>query len=381
MSMRRRDLLCAMTAMPLQADEAFRPRPLGRSGLVVSGLALGCEELAEPAIVRRAVELGVNHLFSFNSWEAIGGAARGLRDKLVLSVGSKSDTRPAMEADIERALRELRTDHIDLWYVASRLRPAQISDEMLEAFRVAKQAGKIRAAAVTTHRFRDILPRLMEVGEIQAVMIACNFAIWNNAWTLIGEVLEKDSRAADVRRARAAGIGIVAMKPMLGGLKFRPEERKGWVESLDSEEKRQRALASALKWVLRNPDIDTALVHTPTLEILERNARTARQAFTEEDRAVLAAELERISPYYCRMCNACAGTCRSGLPVTDLQRFLLYAEGYGDRAKARAHFARLPERLQRIGCADCGACTVRCPNGVDVQQQLVRAAHVLTRSG
>jgi predicted aldo/keto reductase-like oxidoreductase len=48
----------------------------------------------------------------------------------------------------------------------------------------------------------------------------------------------------------------------------------------------------------------------------------------------------------------------------------MYAQGYGEFRLAREHFLALPETARQARCADCGACTVNCPNGVRVPERL-----------
>jgi hypothetical protein len=61
------------------------------------------------------------------------------------------------------------------------------------------------------------------------------------------------------------------------------------------------------------------------------------------------------------MCQNCASSCREGLPVSDLIRYRMYAEGYGNRRKARQCFRQLPAHLRAKRCENCAGCTVRFP--------------------
>jgi predicted aldo/keto reductase-like oxidoreductase len=61
------------------------------------------------------------------------------------------------------------------------------------------------------------------------------------------------------------------------------------------------------------------------------------------------------------------------LPVTDMLRYVSYADGYGQFALGREHFLKLPAAIQSVNCGDCSACPVQCHNGVDVVRRLRRA--------
>jgi uncharacterized protein len=134
---------------------------------------------------------------------------------------------------------------------------------------------------------------------------------------------------------------------------------------------------AAIKWVLRNPSVDTAILCMTDHDQLEENLRAMAEPWSDRDEQLLAARLAAIGPMYCRMCGACKGVCERGLPVADMMRILTYAEGYGQFAMARERFLKLPEYSRRIRCEECSVCSVDCPNGVRVRDTVKRAQEVL----
>jgi predicted aldo/keto reductase-like oxidoreductase len=78
------------------------------------------------------------------------------------------------------------------------------------------------------------------------------------------------------------------------------------------------------------------------------------------------------------MCGSCDGVCPKGLQVSDMVRFVTYAEGYGEFSMGQERFNRLPGEQRRIRCADCSSCPVACPNGVEVRKRLIRAQEMFT---
>lgn len=99
--------------------------------------------------------------------------------------------------------------------------------------------------------------------------------------------------------------------------------------------------------------------------------------YTDQDRKMLARQLDYIRPLYCRMCGACEGRCPKGVPVSDILRHLSYAEGYGQFQLARENFLELPRAVRDVRCADCKECVIQCPNGVHVAERLIRAQELL----
>jgi len=70
---------------------------------------------------------------------------------------------------------------------------------------------------------------------------------------------------------------------------------------------------AALKWVLKNPQVDTTIPSMTDMEQLDANFKAMSSKFSEGDQRILSAHLERIGPLYCRMCGHCEGTCSQGL--------------------------------------------------------------------
>jgi heterodisulfide reductase subunit C len=109
------------------------------------------------------------------------------------------------------------------------------------------------------------------------------------------------------------------------------------------------------------------------MDQLEQNFKVMSELFTDGDARLLSARLEEISPYFCRMCGRCEAKCPKGLPVSDMVRFVMYADGYGQFPLGREHFLRMSPERQSVRCGDCKTCAVQCPNGVNVATQLSRA--------
>jgi len=190
---------------------------------------------------------------------------------------------------------------------------------------------------------------------------------------LVGYNFATDQKVAEaMAAAHNAGLGVVAMKVMAGGFRrMKPGEKAYDIM------KRDGAPLAALKWVLKNPNIDTCIPSMTDMDQLEENFRAMSEKFSAEDEKILAEQLEFIRPLYCRQCGACEGKCPHGLPVADMLRCLMYAEGYGQYPLARERFLELPDQAAAVRCRDCSSCTIVCPNGVRVSERLMRAQELL----
>ncbi len=151
-------------------------RPLGKTGIEVSILALGGAHLGRTKseseairIVHEAIDAGLT--FMDNAWEyhnglseeLMGKALEGRRHKVVLMTKVCThgrDKKVAME-QLEQSLRRLRTDYLDLWQIHEvvynddpdrHLAPGGTAEALLEA----KRQGKVRFIGFTGHKHPDI---------------------------------------------------------------------------------------------------------------------------------------------------------------------------------------------------------------------------------
>jgi predicted aldo/keto reductase-like oxidoreductase len=328
--------------------------------LKVSTVGYGCMITSDPTVITRAVDMGINYFDTSRGYqsgqnERMVGAALGAKRKDVF-ISSKCDqkTGAGILAELDTSLKELQTDHLDVWLLHGLGAPAQISDELVEAQRKAKQQGKVRFIGVSTHTLPAIVDRVIET-KLEVVQAQYNFASAAE-W---GPALDK---------LHQAGVGLVAMKVMarVGG-----RGRRG---GADAPPARPANFApAALKWVIKNPVIATTVPSMTDIDQLEQNFSVMAQPFTDADQKILTARLEEITPYFCRMCGQCAGQCPKGLPVGDMVRFVMYADGYGQFPLGREHFQRMSAEHQAVRCGQCPACVVQCPHGVTVAERMIRA--------
>jgi uncharacterized protein len=363
-------------------------RTLGRTGLKVTSLGFGCMTTPEPSLVRRAADLGINHFDTARGYQGgnnermVGVALKGLRHKVIISSKSASRTKAEALAELDTSLRELGTDHLDIWYLHMKNEPEQVTADLLDAQRLAKQSGKIRFAGVSTHFNMDrMLAYLAARHEVDVVLTTYNFAMRSVAAAMnANPEAPKTDMTAAIRSARKAGLGIVAMKVMAGGVTRvgRGDRLYGAnPQELGRRLSQPGVPAAAIKWALENESVDTALVCMTNSDQLDGNLRAMAEPFTPKDEALLTTQLASIGPSYCRMCGSCGGACEKGVPVPDLLRVLTYAEGYGEFALARERFREIPQPARDVRCADCASCSFTCAHGVAVRDTLARAQEIL----
>lgn len=335
---------------------------LGRTGLKVTTVGMGCMITSDGSVVERAVDAGINYFDTARSYQhgnnerMVGAALGAKRKQVVLSTKTHAPDKATMQQHLETSLRELNTDYIDIWYLHGRSSGTDITDDMIEVQQAAKKAGKIRFAGVSTHGGQEqLIPWMVQKGVFDVVLSAYNFSMGPGMETAIAT-------------AAKAGMGVVAMKVMAGGKR---DVRPG--SAMYEKLTRPGAMLAALKWVVKNPYVATTIPSMTDMDQLEENLKAMASPLSASDEKVLAAHLEMIGPGYCRMCGQCDGTCKKGLPVADVLRFLTYADGYGQFALGRERFSELSTEHQAVRCGDCSGCTVECPHGVHVAKRMTRA--------
>ncbi len=341
---------------------AFQYRTLGKTGLKVTSLGFGCMITSDGSVITRAADMGITYFDTARSYSGgnnermVGAALKGKRNQITLSTKTEGHNKQEALDQIDKSLSELGTDHVDIWYLHAKSKPEDVTDELIEAQQIAKKAGKIRFAGVSTHSGQQtLIPWLAKNPNVDVILTTYNFTMEPFMNDVIAE-------------ASAAGKGIVCMKVMAGGTRGR-----GTTPAISEKLHREGALTSALKWVLRNRNIGTTIPSMTDMDQLDSNLKAMSQPFGATDDKILAMHLEHIAPFYCRLCGDCNGQCRQGLPVQDVLRFATYAEGYGQFALGRERYLGLHPSHAQAKCGDCPECTVNCPHGVKVAREMARA--------
>jgi uncharacterized protein len=360
----------ADTLQHLAASEpASSPKPLyrtlGRTGLKISVVSFGAMLTPEPEVIRAAIEQGVNYIDTARKYmggkneEIVGKAVKGLRDKLYIATKTspESQTKADIVRDVETSLKALGTDHIDviqLHHLTSRERI--FNAETREALTLLKKQGKVRFCGVTTHKNEvDVLNGLVDDPDrfFDTCLVKYNFK-------------SDPAVSAAIDRAASAGVGIIAMKTLIGGYDTTGLGRIS-------------AHQAALKWALQNPKVTAAIAGMKDMGQLREDVAVMGMSFSYADRRRLERYTEAIATFYCHFCGSCEGGCPRGVEISTVNRALMYAEGgYRDLALARATYAELPHAARASSCLDCGSCSARCVNGLNISAKMERARAVLS---
>lgn len=264
-------------------------RELGTTGLRVSVLGLGAGQVGAQALdegeagrlLHRTLDLGVTLIDTARGYglseERVGRHLAGRRGEFVLSTkggygveGTQDWTPQNLRLGIERALRTLRTDHLDIFHLHSCPLDTLRRGDLLAELERARGSGLIRVAAYSGEN--EALAWAIQSGHFGSVQTSVNVT---DQWSLHRALPD----------AAARGLGVIAKRPIANAawqFKQRPVGQYAEVywerlQTLGLDPQGLDWNEFALRFSAFAPGVSSAVVGTARLENLERNARSVEQ--------------------------------------------------------------------------------------------------------
>lgn len=260
-------------------------RDFGRTGLRVSPLGFGAmhindertSEAEAGRLLNEVLDLGVNLIDTARGYglseERIGRHIAHRRGDFVLSTkvgylveGVPDWTHACIVGGIERALRMMQTDWLDIVHLHSC--PLQVleQDEVIRALDDCRRAGKLRVAAYSGDNAE--LARAIEDQRFGAIQTSIS-------------VCDQINLDANLPRAAGRGLGVIAKRPIAGAI-WRHAERPGdfaegqywdrWhAMGLDAALPADERAEIALRFTAHLPGVSTTIVGTGKSENFRRN--------------------------------------------------------------------------------------------------------------
>ncbi|MCC7263324.1 MAG: aldo/keto reductase [Candidatus Latescibacteria bacterium] len=286
-------------------------RRLGRTGLQVSALGFGAWEIGwtRPEegeqvgrLLNRALDLGINLIDSSAAYrwseELIAKYVGHRRHEFIFATkcGSWRVQQPdgewvqtldysarAIAPQIDRSLQRLKTDYIDIIQLHSPSYEDVAFGDGLEGLKQAQAQGKVRFISLSADG--EAAAKAIEIGGYDTLQLTCN-------------ILDQEPAALITRARQEQDLGIIIKEPIAQTLYDKPRPEGGSAVLWD---RAQRLLAPdcigelsrievALRWILGNREVHSAIVGTTNLRHLEANVAAAERGALPE---ALRAELQR----------------------------------------------------------------------------------------
>ncbi len=373
-------------------------RTLGRTGIEVSAIALGCEGFVGMtpdelrAEIDAAEELGINFIDLYSSnpelRSALGHALAGRRERFVVqghlcSVwenGQYLRTRDVgkSEAAFEDLLARLGTDRIDIGmihYVDQEEDFRRVFDgEIIRFAQRLKAEGRIGCIGMSSHN--PVVARMaVETGLVDVLMFSINpcydlqpagedvDALWaDESYDHALQNIDPDRERLYELCARE-GVGIDVMK-VYGGGDLLSDERSPFGRGLTP--------VQCIDYALARPGVAAVMVGSRSREEMRAAVAWCTATDAEKDYASAISGLDKFTWHgHCMYCGHCA-PCTVGIDIAAVNKFRNLCPDKGAIPETvREHYRALPHHASE--CVACGACESRCPFGVEIVRAMRRA--------
>ena len=278
----------------------MKKRPFGKTGLYVSILGFGAGGIGTDSfsdreaafLLNSVVDAGMNLIDTARSYglaeERIGRHLTRRRQEIILSTkigygidGFQDWTPSIIEAGIDRALRVLKTDCIDIVHFHSCPLNILIQEEMIQSLQRAKEAGKIRVAAYSGDN--EPFEWALNSGKFDALQVSINIC---------------DQYAIPfLMRAEERGVGIIAKRalanapwrdePPAPGDTAAAEYRERW-KAMQFDFAPPEAAEKALRFVAYFPGLHCCLIGSTNANHILQNIKMLEAGpLDEEDSALI----------------------------------------------------------------------------------------------
>jgi hypothetical protein len=352
-------------------------RTLGQTGLKIPVVSMGVMNADNPAVVQAALDSGIFMLDTAHGYQRgrneqmIGQVVKGKpRDSYMIATKvpgpGKDRSMKGLEGEalqkifldkFDLSLERLGLDHVEILYLHNNETKEDVQNPaIIEALQKAKKSGKARFIGITTHSNEPAVIRAtIEAKVYDVVLTAYNFR----------QDYRDDLRRA-VAEATAAGIGVVAMKTQAGVY---------W----DKERQQPINMRAALKWVLNDPNVTTAIPGFTTFDQLKEDLTVMTDLkLTPQEMKDLKLG-EQVAGLYCQQCGQCVPGCPKSLPIPDLMRSYMYAYGYRNLQAAHELVGSL--EVAENPCGSCASCSAVCVKGFDIADRVRDISRLRTVPG
>lgn len=344
----------------------------GKTGLKISAVSFGAMRFANAQdidanaeVVLHAYRKGINYFDTApfycddHSEDIVGVAVRQMKPgTFYVSTKCGSASGSELRESLERSLKRLHVEKIDFFHIWCIIQPEQWAQRksggaVAEAIK-ARQEGLIGHLAVSSHMTGGQIGEIIKEGLFEGV-------------TLGYSAINFPYRQAALDIAGAAGLGVVAMNPLAGGLIAWNADRFRFLRAADDAD----TVAAAIRFVVSQPSITSALVGFTTKAHVDQ-AVAGMENFTPHTAGHVQAVRQRIESSFDGLCTGCGYClpCPQGVEIPKLMdaynHKLLGGDSLADRLRWQWHLKPAAAGM----CNQCGACQAKCTQQLPIMERL-----------
>ncbi len=318
---------------------------LGKTGIEVCRLGLGgipLQRMSEEDAIEvtgYAIEKGIDFIDTARNYSTsetrIGKALRETDKRVTVSSKSILRTSDGIRKEIDKSLKELGLDFIDLYHchsVATDEDYKRVTEKngAFDGLRKAKEEGIIGHTGLSSYNI-DVMEKAVDDNLFETIMVGFN-------------IIEPIAYKSVIPKAMEIKTGILTMKPLAGGVIGIPE--------------------LALRWALSFPDL-LVITGMETKEEVDKNIAVLEgsSVFTDEEKQQIVSLNRQFESKFCHRCGYCE-PCAVNIPIYKILSAKNMARIHGPRFLTNPDFENVLERAK--SCIQCGDCLIRCPYNLPI---------------
>jgi len=327
---------------------------LGKTDLTVSQVGFGGIPIIPlsveegVAVVRHCFERGITFFDTANMYGdseiKIGIALESVREQVVIATKTLERSAEGVAKHIAYSLNNLKTDYIDLYQLHSVSKEDDWDTVVapggaLEAINQAKAEGKIKHIGFSSHDIALAI-RICRTGLFSTIQIPFNF-------------IENDPADELFPVARELDMGMIAMKPLGGGLLGRADLCFRFLQQYP--------------FVVPDPGIQSAKEVDEIIALYD-----SPRALTSEDNREIEKLRSQLGKQFCHRCGYCM-PCEQGVKIPEVMNFRSMTQ----RLSPSIAIAFTKDAVETVeNCSECGECLEKCPYNLAIPE-LIREHRTL----
>ncbi|MBI4831073.1 MAG: aldo/keto reductase [Candidatus Lindowbacteria bacterium] len=321
---------------------------LGKTGLIVSELGfggipiirVGFDEAVE--VVRHCFDRGIRFFDTANvygdSEKKIGRALESVRETVVIATKTLGRDAETAAEHVGYSLENLKTRCIDLYQLHNLINDDALNQVLAaggayEALAKAKADGKIRFIGFSSHNIGTAI-KACRTGLFATIQFPFNF-------------IERDPADDLFKVAAEMDMGIIAMKPLGGGLLERADLCFGFLQ--------QFLNVVPIPGIQAKGELDQII-----------NLYETPKPLSPADLADMDKIRDELGPKFCHRCEYCM-PCDKGVLIPQAMAF----RSFSRRMVPQAAIMMADAAMESVAnCADCRECIEKCPYGLEIPELL-----------